>query len=43
MHDIKSIRERDAWRDHKQIEDVMDLASFVHLKTRIWKSLRDEA
>lgn len=41
--DIKSIRERDAWRDHKQIEDVMDLASFVHLKTRIWKSLRDEA
>ena len=40
--DIKSIREADGWDTHPRIEDVMDLASFVHLRTRIWKSLREE-
>ena len=24
------------------IEDVMDLESFVHLRTHIWRSLREE-
>lgn len=40
--DIKSIREAEKWDQHSRIEDVMDLESFVHLRTRIWKSLREE-
>ncbi len=40
--DVKNIREVDGWDTHPRIEDVMDLASFVHLRTRIWKSLREE-
>jgi NitT/TauT family transport system ATP-binding protein len=40
--DVKSVRVADRWDDHSRIEDVMDLASFVHLRTRIWKSLREE-
>lgn len=40
--DIKSIREQEGWDRLQKIEDVMDLASFVHLRTHIWKSLREE-
>jgi NitT/TauT family transport system ATP-binding protein len=40
--DVKSVRESERWDQHQKIEDVMDLASFVHLRTRIWKSLREE-
>jgi NitT/TauT family transport system ATP-binding protein len=40
--DVKSIRIADRWDDHSRIEDVMDLESFVRLRTRIWKSLREE-
>jgi NitT/TauT family transport system ATP-binding protein len=40
--DVKSVRESENWDQHQRIEDVMDLASFVHLRTRIWKSLREE-
>jgi NitT/TauT family transport system ATP-binding protein len=40
--DIKSVRERENWDGHAKIEDVMDLESFVHLRTHIWKSLREE-
>jgi NitT/TauT family transport system ATP-binding protein len=40
--DVKSIRERENWDQHQKIEDVMDLESFVHLRTQIWKSLREE-
>jgi NitT/TauT family transport system ATP-binding protein len=40
--DVKSVREADDWDRHSKIEDVMDLESFVHLRTRIWKSLREE-
>ncbi|GJE61119.1 ABC transporter ATP-binding protein [Methylobacterium trifolii] len=40
--DVKSIREAEAWESHERIEDVMDLESFVHLRTHIWKSLREE-
>ncbi len=40
--DIKSVREAEGWDAHPRIEDVMDLASFVQLRTRIWKSLREE-
>ena len=30
------------WDSHEKIEDVMDLESFVHLRTHIWRSLREE-
>jgi NitT/TauT family transport system ATP-binding protein len=40
--DVKSVREANQWDQHKRIEDVMDLESFVRLRTHIWKSLRDE-
>jgi NitT/TauT family transport system ATP-binding protein len=40
--DIKTVREAQNWDQHSRIEDVMDLDSFVHLRTRIWKSLREE-
>ncbi len=39
---VKPVRVAEHWDDHARIEDVMDLESFVHLRTRIWKSLRDE-
>jgi NitT/TauT family transport system ATP-binding protein len=40
--DIKAVREANDWDAHPRIEDVMDLDSFVRLRTRIWKSLREE-
>jgi NitT/TauT family transport system ATP-binding protein len=40
--DVRKIREAEKWDDHPKIEDVMDLESFVHLRTHIWKSLREE-
>jgi NitT/TauT family transport system ATP-binding protein len=40
--DVKSIRHSENWNRMQRIEDVMDLESFVHLRTRIWKSLREE-
>lgn len=40
--DIKSVRESENWDQYPKIEDVMDLESFVHLRTHIWRSLREE-
>ena len=40
--DVKAIREAERWDAYARIEDVMDLESFVHLRTHIWKSLREE-
>lgn len=40
--DICSVRQAENWDRHDRIEDVMDLESFVHLRTQIWKSLREE-
>ncbi len=40
--DIKTVRQAENWDIQQRIEDVMDLESFVHLRTRIWKSLREE-
>jgi NitT/TauT family transport system ATP-binding protein len=39
---VKQVREAEQWDRHTRIEDVMDLPSFVHLRTHIWKSLREE-
>ncbi|GAC1327519.1 MAG: ABC transporter ATP-binding protein [Beijerinckiaceae bacterium] len=40
--DIRSIRDAESWDNLPRIEDVMDLESFVRLRTAIWKSLREE-
>ncbi len=40
--DVKSIRMAEGWDQHKRIEDVMDLPSFVHLRTHVWKLLREQ-
>ncbi|MGL4634473.1 MAG: ABC transporter ATP-binding protein [Beijerinckiaceae bacterium] len=40
--DIRTIRQAENWDRFSKIEDVMDLESFVHLRTHIWKSLREE-
>jgi NitT/TauT family transport system ATP-binding protein len=40
--DIRSVRKSEKWDDHERIEDVMDLESFVHWRTHIWRSLREE-
>jgi NitT/TauT family transport system ATP-binding protein len=40
--DVRSIRSAENWDAHERIEDVMNLESFVHLRTQIWKSLREE-
>jgi NitT/TauT family transport system ATP-binding protein len=40
--DIRQVREAEDWDSHEKIEDVMDLESFVHLRTHIWRSLREE-
>jgi len=39
--DIASVRKREGWDTHDRIEEVMDLESFVHLRTRIWRLLRE--
>lgn len=40
--DVKPIRQAERWDRHERIEDVMDLESFVHLRTRIWRLLREQ-
>jgi NitT/TauT family transport system ATP-binding protein len=40
--DVKTVREADDWDSHTRIEDVMDLPSFIHLRTHVWKLLRDQ-
>ncbi|SRR5579885_87144 len=40
--DIRSVRTAEKWDKYERIEDVMDLESFVHWRTHIWRSLREE-
>jgi len=40
--DIRSVRMAEKWDRHELIEDVMDLESFIHWRTHIWRSLREE-
>jgi NitT/TauT family transport system ATP-binding protein len=40
--DVKTIRQKDNWDQHTRIEDVMDQPSFVHLRSHVWKLLRDQ-
>jgi NitT/TauT family transport system ATP-binding protein len=36
------VRKDERWDRHERIEDVMDQASFVHLRTHIWRLLREQ-
>jgi NitT/TauT family transport system ATP-binding protein len=40
--DVKKVREAENWDQHPRIEDVMDQPSFVHLRSYVWKLLRDQ-
>jgi NitT/TauT family transport system ATP-binding protein len=40
--DVGSVRAREKWDRHERVEDVMDQESFVHLRTRIWRLLREQ-
>ena len=40
--DVAQVRKIERWDRHDKIEDVMDEASFVHLRTHIWRSLREQ-
>jgi NitT/TauT family transport system ATP-binding protein len=40
--DVAEVRARERWNRHERIEDVMDEASFVHLRTHIWRLLREQ-
>jgi NitT/TauT family transport system ATP-binding protein len=40
--EIKPIREQENWDQYSRIEDVMDLSSFVQLRSQIWKLLREQ-
>jgi NitT/TauT family transport system ATP-binding protein len=37
--DIRALRENEAWEE-RPIEEVMELPSFVHMRSRIWKLLK---
>ena len=39
---VKPVRDAERWDSQARIEDVMDMPSFVQLRTHIWKSLREE-
>jgi len=40
--EVKPIREQEGWDTHARIEDVMDLSSFVQLRSQIWRLLREQ-
>src|SRR5689334_18176268 len=40
--DVANVRSAEHWDRHERIEDVMDEASFVHLRTHIWRLLREQ-
>ena len=40
--DVALVRRAEGWDQHPKVEDVMDLESFVHLRSHIWRSLREE-
>ncbi|MDQ6639718.1 MAG: ABC transporter ATP-binding protein [Pseudomonadota bacterium] len=40
--DVKAVRDNEQWNQRARIEDVMDLPSFIHLRTHVWKLLRDQ-
>jgi NitT/TauT family transport system ATP-binding protein len=41
--DVKPVREIEKWDQHSRVEDVMDQPSFVHLRSHVWKLLRESS
>ena len=39
--DVRAIRQAERWSE-RPIDEVMDLASFTHLRTHVWRLLRDQ-
>ena len=40
--DVATVRKTENWDRYERVEDVMDQASFVHLRTSIWRLLREQ-
>ena len=40
--DVGCVRRAENWDRHERVEEVMDQESFVHLRTRIWRLLREQ-
>ncbi len=40
--DVAAVRKAENWDRYERIEDVMDQSSFVHLRTSIWRLLREQ-
>jgi NitT/TauT family transport system ATP-binding protein len=40
--DVAMVREAEHWERYERTEEVMDQESFVHLRTRIWRMLREQ-
>ena len=40
--DVRTVRAAEKWDRIERIEDVMDHESFIHWRTHIWRSLREE-
>jgi NitT/TauT family transport system ATP-binding protein len=40
--DVGQVRKAEGWDRLEHIEEVMDTASFVHLRTHIWRLLREQ-
>ncbi|WP_326541184.1 ABC transporter ATP-binding protein [Pseudorhodoferax sp.] len=40
--DVGAVRRAEGWDGLEHIEEVMDTASFVHLRTHIWRLLREQ-
>jgi NitT/TauT family transport system ATP-binding protein len=40
--DVGTIRRAEGWDRFERIEEVMDQPSFVHMRTHIWKTLREQ-
>jgi len=40
--EVKDVRKKEGW-DQKPVEDVMEMTSFVHLRTQVWRLLRDSS
>ena len=40
--DVAAVRGAENWDRHERIEEVMEQPSFVHLRTGIWRLLREQ-
>ena len=40
--DVATVRRNESWDHLERIEEVMDHASFIHMRTQIWRLLREQ-